>query len=316
MTTAIPSIVSIQQRWVRIVILSALVLLGFPSVLHADDIATIMPDGRPRTFPAVIVERMVKDPGGRTTLVVRFPDGQNHPIELSRISSIQFGNPGSPGRAYNITVGDSSRQFPFASSILYSFANGQFEAQPPGESERYFMRPDNVLSMELTTPLPPPSNAAGQPPPRPPDGPPEAAPPRQEPDDFTPADFRDPGPGATESDSGGSVSGPISSTTTTVPGSLPPEFYKVFGQALGIIIASLTLLFMSLVTWLWLVIYNFQKGQTGSGVILIVLCWCLLAQAYYGSKYDGAYKGLLQTLILIEILGNIALRIIGHSWKP
>ena len=300
---------SVLQHPFRSLILQCLIVIislaAVPRIASADDLTTVMPDGSTKAFPGVVVEKLQKDGSGKDWLLVRFGEGASHPVELSRVQSIVFGDAGA-GRQYNVTVGDTSRQEAFTGATFFRFQGGNFEAKPPEETTHYGLPPGRILTMELSQPLPAAAGGA------------TAAPtPAAEDDLFANAaagGTPDPFAAAGSGDSGAAAPDGSGPTPSAQYGNdIEGELNALMAKAMGVLVGACALLLISFTTWLWLVIYSFQKGNTAEGIILIVLCWCFLAKLYYMRNYEGSNKGLLTGLIYTELIGGIILKIIMRT---
>ncbi|MCC6547026.1 hypothetical protein IT570_07645 [Candidatus Sumerlaeota bacterium] len=277
------------------------VLLVTAGRLPADTIVYLMPDGSTKTFPGVIVEKGLRNPDGTYWLQVRFPDGQSHAVEMARVQRIEFGDRGE-GRKFNIRVGSGlSPNEIYNESTIFKYDQARFEAMPPEESEHYLLTVEHLNTFELTVPLPSPLGAT--------------PPPVEQSDDllaespsgapFTSGDAETGDGNDDEDDSSpriGSSRFGGSPLSGFADGPSGPA-----GIALKILYGLVSIITM--VTWIWLLIYLFSQGEIMNAVFLI-LCGCLFLKYYFATRYDGSHRAVLMGLLLAEFVGS-AIYIIG-----
>jgi hypothetical protein len=286
-------VASVLQRPFRSLILKCLIVIltlaALPRMARADDLTTVMPDGSTKAFPGVVVEKLQKDGSGKGWLLVRFGEGASHPVELTRVQSIAFGDAGA-GRQYNISVGDSSRQEAFTGATFFRFQGGNFEAKPPEETAHYWLPPGRILTMELSQPLAPATGGA-----------PAAPTPAAEDDLFANAPAGgapDPFAAAGSADSSGGTAGYSGSSTPS-----PDDIEKLISPGVMLLLRIIQglLSILSLTTTIWVCAHAISKGETTYAIL--TFCCCNILKYVYGfGKYDGAGKKVLVTLLIVELL--------------
>lgn len=282
----------------NILLLCAMLIALLCGRLHADTIVSGTADGTTQTFAGVTVEKGLRDPAGKVWLQVRFPDNKSHPVDISLIQRIDFGDTGQ-GRKFDIKVGSGTNPNEiFNGATIFKYEQGQFEAVPPDDTTRYLLAPDRIASFEQSVSLAPGSNAI-----------PPAANEGGESEDLfqnsSSPSTAGSGEGADEDEDAGDSS---SASTSPMTSGVSPGGLAI---GLGAAAAYLLVFAISLSTWLWLIIHAFKEGEIAQGFI-VLFCGCLLVKYYYATKYAGSNRGLLMGLLLAELIGSILLRVAGH----
>ncbi|HMX61450.1 MAG TPA: hypothetical protein PKD58_00115 [Candidatus Sumerlaeota bacterium] len=268
--------------------------------LHADTIVSVTADGTTQTFAGVTVEKGLRDPAGKVWLQVRFPDNRSHPVDISQIQRIDFGDTGQ-GRKFDIKVGSGTNPNEiFNGATIFKYEQGQFEAVPPDDTTRYLLAPDRIASFEQSVSLAPGSSAT-----------PPAANEGGESEDLfqnssSPSTV-DSGEG-TDEDEDEDVGDSSSASTSPMTSGVSPGGLAI---GLGAAAAYLLIAIVSFITWIWLIVYAFKEGEIAQGFI-VLFCGCLLIKYYYATKYVGGNRGLLMGLLLAELIGGLLLTLAGH----
>ncbi len=328
-------------------------MLGIVSSGHADTLNFFRAfDKTNQSDSKVTIVQLTRNAQGKKVFIVNFHERGEFPVELEHVYSVTFGL-FEEGTEYNATIGNPGNAAIYNRALFKSYKGGRFVAKPANENIDYYLKLDDIQSMQISDPSLVPGARGGAPPggqpgnpganPNDPFGNSGAGAPPAGNDPFSNPggnsgsdDTFGTGAGSSDDGSGSDDSFDFSSSGNEELDDLFSEMSdedreqfeqsmanidKLAGKAL--ILAGVGILYLILwtITTIWLTINAFMSGETGWGIGLccsVLLCLTIcLPVSFFNSPikafYMSRYEGKGKAFANVLVIIEIIIWI-GMSW--